>query len=167
MPYVRRGAAFRRGMGQDDSYSSGPLAPVTNMIFPFASACNWWDVACWTGIDTLISGQVPQNPDASGPNSNLPAIPPPVVPQQTPAVPPVDPNTGEAIAPPGYVPPMQQPYAPQYPDNPGGNVGSSPGTPCDWTQVSWLTPSAWCPTNWLIAAAAGIGLVFLFARGKH
>jgi hypothetical protein len=154
---MRRATGIRplpqRGMGQSVNY-----------LNPFSANCNWWDVACWTGLDTLISGQLPQNPNATGPQANLPAIPAPTVPQQAPTTPPgYNPQTGTITTPPGTppgqlaIPPMNQPYVPSYPNNPGGGGGGGGTSSCDWTQATWTDITTWCSANWLIAGMVALG----------
>lgn len=160
MPYVRRGSAYRRGVGDTGSDTLLALenAPV-NAVLPFASACNWWDVACWTGLDTVLSGQVPQNPNASGPQATLPNVPAPVlaVGSTSPGTPVGYVNTAPTGAIPGNTTGATEtsPYAVSYP---------TAQTPCDWTQASWIDPTTWCTVNWAMAGVLAFG-VFMALRG--
>ena len=142
MPYLRRGSGFRRrGMGYD------PLSPTQN---PFFANCAWWDAACWSGLDSLLSGgQLPQAPAIGG------AVPAPTLTpgSVSPGLPTqYDPTTGLCTNCTGQTTPNA--YAPIYQDL---SVTPAPGSPCDWTQASWLDVTTWCGANFLLAGMVVVG----------
>lgn len=142
MPFVRRGSGYRRGMGYN------PLSPTQN---PFFANCAWWDAACWTGLDSLLSGgQLPQAPAVGG------SVPPPTLApgSVSPGLPAqYDPTTGLCTNCTGQT--QDNPYVAIYPDL--APAPAAPGTACDWTQASWFDVTTWCGTNFLFAGIAIVG----------
>lgn len=146
MPYVTKGARFRRGMGAlNTTCAAGSLT----------------DRLCSTGWASTVL-QTPCNICPS-----LQPIPAPTLQSgsASPGLPTgydsstgvIDLGTNSA----GSTEPNA--YAPVYPSNPGsGGAASS----CDWTQAAWLDPSTWCGANWMMAGIAGLGLLLFFKGGR-
>lgn len=153
MPIVRKGSRYR-GMGQS-VLSYNPLSPTQN---PFIANCAWWDVACWSGLDSLLSGgALPQAPAGS--------IPPPS--QAAPAAPQTyDQMTGQ------WTPEQSatqttvnsQQDALDFFNSLSTAGGGSSGVPCDWTQAGFLNLASWCPVNWLMAGGVVLGLAWFLHK---
>jgi hypothetical protein len=151
MPILRKGTPY--GMGQ----VVNPLSSSN----PFFANCAWWDVACWTGLDSLLSsGALPQAPAGS--------VPPPAL--STPAAP----QTFDEMM--GTWTPEQsaaqtainsQQDAQNFFNSlstPGGSTPAS-AVPCDWTQAGILNLASWCPMNWLMAGGVALGLAYMLHKG--
>ena len=120
-----------------------PLSPTQN---PFFANCNWWDVACWSGLDSVISGQLPQpsvgtSPPTLAPGSVSPGLP--VGYSAATGTVSVDNTQGATVA---------NPYTPIY--------------PATSTGVSWSDPSSWTPGTWLIVGLGGVGLFLVLRRTR-
>lgn len=138
MPYVRRGAAFRRGMGQA------------------ASPCGYWTNFFCSAPGVSMVGGVPCTACAiPGPTLESGSV--------SPGLPSgYDASTGTVTANDTALTDVN-PYAPTYPNVPGTS-GAAAST-CDWTQASWLDFTTWCGMNWAIAASVAVATIVL-VRGK-
>ena len=138
MPYVRRGAAFRRGMGQ-------------------AQTCNWFqNLMCGSSaVDEVMGVPCSQCNALVAPTlaSNAGGATVPVGYDPTTGLVSPENTTGDTGT---------YPYQPSYPSN----VSAAGASVCDWAEASWLDVTTWCGANWLIAGGVGLGLI-LFLKGKH
>ena len=136
MPYVHKGAGFRRGMG--------------------AAPCNWFqNLMCGSSAVESVTGV---------PCSQCNALVPPTLPSNA-GVPTVpvgyDPTTGTVSLANVSGETGTYPYQPIYPANVSANA---PAGACDWTQASWLDITTWCSANWVIAAILGLGGALFVAQ---
>ena len=155
MPYMRRGAAFRRGLG---IYPSSPcFDPTRPSWLPYwldtlsESGCKY---QLYPGVTTLATPPTP------------PALPAPAAPQ-----------TQEQMTIPGaWTPDMSQIATQQAAQEQAANflqnVVTAPTNTCggntgDWTQATWSDTTTWCMGNWLVAGGAVVGVLLLLARMKH
>jgi hypothetical protein len=148
MPYVKRGAGFRRGMG----YTPNTTCAAGSMTDRLCST-GAFDVAFQTPCNICPSTQPIPAPSLQ-PGSVSPSLPTGY-----------DTSTGVidlSSNPSGSTEPNA--YAPSYPSNPG-SAGQATGA-CDWTQAAWLDPSTWCGANWAMAGIVGLGLLLFLKGGR-
>ena len=147
MPYVRRGAAFRRGMGQVEACNALTNAMCSTGAFQtlFGIPCNTCPSTQPLGAPTVVNTPPPSPPTGYDPSTGT-----------------VDPSntTGET----GVEGTFQYalPNVPGY-NNDASGTGGTPA-PCDWTQASWLDVTTWCSANWVIAAILGLGGMMFVAQ---
>lgn len=146
MPYVRRGSAYRRGMGDGTTCAVGSAADKM-------CSTGWFTTVFQTPCNICPSTQPIPSPSLQ-PGSSSPGLPTGY--DTSTGTLDLGANTSGATEP--------NAYTPSYPSNPG-SAGQSTGA-CDWTQAAWLDPTTWCGANWAMAGIVAFGVLMFLKGGR-